>query len=107
MASKQNPAHILLEKHLAELGLIFVPEVRFHPVRRWRFDYVVNQSLAIEIDGGLWVTGQRSHAGGTGKQADMNKRNTATMMGFRVLVFSTEDVLRGRARAFLKEHLKP
>lgn len=59
--------------------------------------------LAIEIEGGLFVQGR--HSRGVGMQKDMDKYNAATMMGYRVLRFSTTDVLRGRAKAFLAEHL--
>jgi len=82
-------------------------EYRFHGQRKWRFDYVVRltngEPLAIEIDGGIYSQGR--HTRGTGYQKDLDKLNQATVMGYRVLRFSTTDVLRGRARAFLKEHL--
>jgi hypothetical protein len=112
----KNPAHILLEKHLDELGLSFTAEYRFaHPKRNWRFDYVVGphglilpddraKALAIEIEGAIWNRGR--HTRGKGYQGDLDKYNHATMMGYRVLRFSTEDVLRGRAKVFLQEHLR-
>ena len=100
-----NPAHVLLERHLRELGLPFEREYRFHATRRWRFDYwLPDARLAIEIEGAIWTRGR--HTRGKGYQADLDKYNAATMMGYRVLRFSTDDVLRGRAKAFLVEHLK-
>lgn len=105
-----NPTHILFEKHLKELGLWFRPEVKFHPHRKWRVDYMVSLGdseeapyYAIEIDGGIYTQGR--HTRGTGRQMDMDKLNHATVLGYRVLTFSTQDVLRGRAKDFLKLHL--
>ena len=111
MSKKFNPAHLLLEKHLKELELDFRREWRFHPLRRWRFDYALGgfvdsqnwepNHIAIEIEGGTWISGR--HSRGKGYEADCIKYSTASMMGFRVLRFTTQQVLRGIAKAFLKE----
>jgi very-short-patch-repair endonuclease len=107
-----NQAHLLLERHLRELYLDFRAEWQFHPLRKWRFDYVLGDfvgrdwepdKLAIEIEGGIWMG--KGHTGGKHFQSDLDKYNQAVMLGWRVLRFSTEDVLRGRAKAFLAEHL--
>jgi hypothetical protein len=113
---KQNQAHILFEKHLSELGLQFRREWRFHPERKWRFDYALGDfvdgqhwepnRIGIEIQGGFY-RGVGGHNSINGMQRDMDKLNHAVMLGWRVLHFSSADVLRGRARAFLKEHLRP
>jgi hypothetical protein len=111
---KFNEAHILFEKHLAELGLQFRREWRFHPLRKWRFDYVLGDfvnghwepnRVGIEIQGGFY-RGKGGHNSINGMQRDMDKLNASVMLGWRVLHFSTADVLRGRAKAFLAEHLK-
>jgi hypothetical protein len=105
-----NPAHLLFEKHLQELGIAWNDEWRFHPTRKWRFDYVLYtgknelSGIAVEIEGSIWSRGR--HTRGKGFQADIDKYNCATMRGWRVLRFSTDDVLRGRAKAFLAAHLK-
>lgn len=104
--SRGNAAHMLLEKHLSELGLRFEPEYPFAAQigRRWRFDYWLPVSnVGIEIDGGIWLG--KGHTGGKHFQSDLDKMNHATVMGFKVLRFSTADVLRGRARAFIKMHV--
>jgi len=112
---KRTPAQILLEKHLHELGLHFAKEQRFCE-RMWRFDYVLYRHedakdaelsclrIAVEIEGGIWMRGR--HTRGKGYQSDLDKYNEATMRGFRVLRFSTEDVLKGRAKAFIGQWLK-
>jgi hypothetical protein len=115
-AMKLNPAHILFEKHLTELGLEFRREWQFHPLRRWRFDYVLGTfvngynwepyRIGIEIQGGFY-RGKGGHNSINGMQRDMDKLNHAVALGWRVFHFSSADVLRGRAKAFLAEHLGP
>lgn len=98
---KHSEAEILLAKHLEELGLFFVQEYRFHGERKWRWDFLLTEHrIAIEIDG--YFKGRH----GTGWGSDNEKRNNGTMLGYRVLVFSTSDVLKGRAKEFLQANLK-
>jgi very-short-patch-repair endonuclease len=96
---------------LTELGFVFQPEFKFHDKRKWRLDYVIGcspryyaASLAVEIEGGLWTHGRHTRA--KGYENDLRKYNAATAMGYRIFRFSTNQVLRGEARDFLKEHLK-
>ena len=104
--AKPNPAHILMEKHLRELKLSFEREVQFHPIRKWRWDYTLPEHrISIEIEGGFY-RGISGHSSITGIQRDIDKHNHGVMLGWRTLRFSTADVLRGRARAFLQEHIK-
>ena len=102
--------NILLEKHLAEMGLEFVREFRFCPERRWRADYRLENitlhglEVLLEIEGAVYVQGR--HTRGKGYEKDMRKYNTAAKLGFVVIRFSTNMVLRGEAKAFLQEWLK-
>jgi hypothetical protein len=67
----------------------YVTEHRFHPTRRWRFDFAwPDHRVAIEIDGASGSYGRHSRPGGM--RADHEKLNTAAVMGWRVL-----RVLRG------------
>lgn len=103
-----NEANLLLEKHLAELGLEFLREYKFHRTRKWRFDYALlpinngEENYAIEIEGGVWSQGR--HTRGSGMQADMIKYREAAAMGFYVFRFSTDEVLNGTAREFIERH---
>jgi hypothetical protein len=105
----KGEANLLFKKHLEELGLGWNEEWQFHPTRKWRLDFVLYRDraltgIAVEIEGGIWSRGR--HTRGKGFQADLDKYNAAVMKGWRVLRFSTEDIIRGRAKAFLQEHLK-
>ena len=67
-----------------ELGLEVVKEYRFHETRKWRFDYAVPEKwVAIEVEGGAFTQGR--HTRGRGFVADMEKYNTAGLMGWQVL----------------------
>jgi len=65
-----------------------VAEYRFHPVRRWRFDWAwpaaARGGVAVEIDGGQWAAGGGRH----NTDPDREKLNTAAALGWRVLRFS-------------------
>jgi very-short-patch-repair endonuclease len=66
-----------------------VAEYRFHPVRKWRFDFAILAPyfVAIEIDGKVW--GGR-HTRGKGFIEDCTKLNAAAAMGYRVLRYTSE-----------------
>ena len=92
----------LLTIHARELGLTPVPEHRFAPPRRWRFDLAFpDRKLAIEIEGGAFTRGR--HTRGAGFVKDMEKYNAAVLLGWRLLRFTPSQVLDGTARAALAE----
>lgn len=69
---------------LEEIGIEPEKELKFHPARRWRFDFAfVNEKLAIEVEGGVWTGGR--HTRGSGFLKDMEKYNEATRLGWRLL----------------------
>jgi very-short-patch-repair endonuclease len=66
-------------------------EFRFAPPRRWRFDFAwPKQMVALEIEGGTWVGGR--HNRGAGYAQDLEKYNTATVLGWRLLRVTPEMV---------------
>ena len=80
-------------------------EFRFHPVRKWRFDFAwPDKKFAVEIDGGLWINGR--HNRGKGALADMEKRNAAQKLGWMVFHFVPEQVRDGMAIQSITEILK-
>ena len=71
-----------------------VAEYRFHPVRKWRFDYAwLQHKVAVEIDGGVWTGGR--HTRGAGFIKDQEKRNAAVLAGWKVLHFTPASVMTG------------
>lgn len=71
-------------------------EYRFHPERRWRFDFAWPQrKVALEVEGGTRTGGR--HVRGDGFAADCEKYNTAAIMGWRVLRVTGEMVHDGTA----------
>lgn len=65
-------------------------EYKFHPVRKWRFDYAFPlYKIAVEIDGGIWNYGRHNRA--RGYIADMEKFNEAAKLGWVVLKFTPQE----------------
>ena len=64
-----------------------VREFRFHPSRRWRFDFAFpSRKVAIEIDG------RGRHQSVVGVRNDCEKANTAIKLGWKVLHLPTSDI---------------
>lgn len=62
-------------------------EYQFHPIRKWRFDFAWPlRGVAVEIDGGSWVSGR--HVNPIGLEKDFEKRNAATSMGWKILHYT-------------------
>lgn len=74
----------------------YTKEHRFDEKRRWRIDFAfVPQRLAVEIEGAIWQQGR--HTRGSGFLKDLEKYNTLTLLGWRLLRFSPEWVRDGSA----------
>ena len=62
-------------------------EYRFHPTRRWRFDYAwPDLKLAVEYEGGTWSGGRHTRALGYAK--DCEKYNEAALLGWKVFRYA-------------------
>lgn len=71
-------------------------EYRFHPTRKWRFDFAwPDLLLAAELDGGTWSSGR--HTRGPGHEKDCEKQSEAAILGWRILRFNNNMVTDGRA----------
>lgn len=93
---------------LAEIRQYGLPapelEVRFHPVRKWRFDLAWRDKMvAMEVDGAVYTNGR--HTRGLGFEADCEKTNEAQLMGWKVLRYSTGQVRDGMPLNDLKRAL--
>lgn len=67
-----------LRERLAEAGL-----------KDWRFDFAwATHKVFVELQGGVWTAGR--HSRGAGYTGDLEKLNSATLLGWRGLFFTTD-----------------
>ncbi|WP_180001221.1 DUF559 domain-containing protein [Acinetobacter sp. YH12255] len=91
-----NEFEAKLARELKTLKIDFEQEFKFHPERKWKADFhLVGKKILVEVEGGIWSGGR--HTRGKGYIGDMEKYNAATMMGYQVIRFSTEQVKSGLA----------
>jgi very-short-patch-repair endonuclease len=88
-----------------DLHVECVKEHRFHPKRMWRFDYAIPEhKIAIEVEGGVWTGGR--HTRPQGFLGDIEKYNTATLMGWRVFRVTPEDLYRTATLNLIKQAIQ-
>ncbi len=79
---KYNPD--IVTKWFAQHGITVVPEYKFHPERKWRFDFAVpDAKVALEVQGGLFTGGR--HSRGPALMKEHEKLNEAARRGWRIL----------------------
>lgn len=98
---------ILLRSELGEGIPEAEREWKFHPTRKWAFDFAwpaegevaritlqgevvqvgVALQVAVEIEGGTW-SGNSRHTRGKGFEGDCDKYNEAVLLGWKVLRFT-------------------
>lgn len=80
-------------------------EFKFHPTRKWRFDFCwPDLKLALEVDGGTW--GKSRHTTGAGFEKDCEKKNEAIILGWRVMTVTSSMINDGRALEFIERAIK-
>lgn len=85
-------------------GSALTRELRFHPVRMWRFDFAdVANKIAIEIEGGLKGFGR--HQQPKGFADDCEKYNEAALLGWMVLRVTPKMVATGQAFVYYERAL--
>jgi len=68
-----------------------IREFKFHPMRKWRFDFAwPSYWVAVEIDGGIWTNG--GHVRGKGFNNDREKSNAAVELGWKVLYYTPQNI---------------
>jgi hypothetical protein len=83
-----------------------VPELQFCKRRKWRLDWAwpnADPPTALEVDGGAWTAGR--HLRGQGFINDQEKRNEATLEGWRVFHCVPADVEDGSVFELLRRAL--
>jgi very-short-patch-repair endonuclease len=95
-----------LKLFLEAEGIAYEREWLFHPRRRWRFDFAFPSSkVAVEIDGAMWgVQGRHQRPDHLAEQHE--KQNAATLLGWRVLRFTTAQAVSGEAFGVILGALK-
>ena len=77
------------------------PEFKFHPDRKWRFDFAwPHAHIALEVEGGIWTGGR--HTRGSGFLRDMDKYNAAGILGWRVFRTTPQNIKNGKAIELLE-----
>lgn len=95
-STKESGGEQTLSLHLKSAKIEFEKEFKFCAERKWRADFhITGKMILVEVEGGIWSNGR--HTRGKGYIADMEKYNTAQNLGYRVLRYSTEQVMSGVA----------
>ena len=95
-----------LSLHILSLGLPRPEqEYRFHPDRRWRFDFAWPEyMIAVEVEGGTWTRGR--HTRGAGFERDCEKYNAAAVRGWTVLRYTSGMIESGEAVGQIKQAIR-
>jgi len=81
-------------------------EFRFHPTRRWRFDFCWPAlKIAVEVEGGTWQKSR--HTTGRGFEADCEKYNAGAILGWFVLRVTGDMVNSGVALQTVEDMIPP
>lgn len=86
----------------SQLGAECIKEYRFYKARKWRFDYAMPlYKIAVEVEGGVWTGGR--HIRPQGFLGDIEKYNTATLMGWRVFRVTPDDLYKTATLNLIKQ----
>lgn len=100
-AAKQPVRDVFTVTCKTDLKVECVKEFKFHPVRKWRFDYAIPEhKIALEVEGGVWTGGR--HTSPKGFLGDIEKYNTATLMGWRVFRTTPDDLYKKKTLDLIK-----
>lgn len=102
---KPSPFDFFTRLVKSDLKLEAVKEYRFHPVRRWRFDYaIIEHKIAIEVEGGVFTQGR--HTRPLGFLGDIEKYNTATTLGWSILRVTPDSLISRSTLDLIRETIK-
>ncbi len=86
---------------LEHYKLLAVTEHKFHPKRKWRFDFAwPDIKFAVEVEGGIYSGGR--HTRGSGFEKDLEKYAEALMLDWRVLRLGAKQILSGEALEMIR-----
>lgn len=110
--ARKRSNHLPLELQCRALSLPEpLVEFRFHPTRRWRFDYAwPREGVALEVEGVIYTKGDHRlggrHVSARGFKADLEKYGEAAAAGWRVIRVMPEHIANGRAAMWLERMFK-
>lgn len=74
-------------------GADIVHDYRFHPKRKWKFDFAFpSEKVAVEVQGRSFGRGAGGHHTFVGANRDSEKYNAAVEHGWRVLTYQTSQL---------------
>lgn len=91
LKTKKSTKHVDEIRIMLKLARIdFVEEHRFHPTRKWRFDFaIVEKKIAVEYEG--LMSDKSGHTTITGYSGDCEKYNAAAVLGWKVLRYTAKN----------------
>ena len=91
--SKQKPwIELRLQEFAYNRGVKLEPEFKFHPERRWRFDWAIPELMLAWEYNGLFSAKSR-HTTASGYTGDMEKLNAAQALGWNVQQYTAINYL--------------
>ena len=92
-----------LALHMRADQIEFVREYKFHPTRKWRFDFaLVKKKIGIECEGLTNPALKSRHTTNQGFEQDCEKYDEAAIYGWRVLRFTWNMIRSGTAIGMIK-----
>lgn len=80
-------------------------EYKFHPHRKWMFDFAWPEyKVALEVEGGVFIQGR--HTRGAGFMKDMEKYNAAALLGWRLIRITPSMLEQGKTADLVKGALQ-
>jgi hypothetical protein len=108
MVPKRSYYEEIFAAELKHNGISFVREIRFHPIRKWRFDFAfprMEPDIVLDVQGGLGTkTGY--HSSEKGYANDAAKSFEAQMLGLMVLHVTNDMIKNGTALKMVQRALR-
>lgn len=99
---KQPKTDIFTSICKSDLKIEVVKEYKFHPTRKWRYDYAVPEyKIALEVEGGVWTKGR--HTRPQGFLGDIEKYNAGTLLGWRIFRVTPDELYSNKTLNLLKQ----
>ena len=96
MSQAKSTLHLFLKVMAKKHGVVADPEHKFHPKRRWKFDYAFPElKLAVEYEG--IFSAKSRHTSIVGFTNDCEKYSEAALLGWIVIRVTAKMVQDGRA----------